>query len=57
MPLRPIIRDRKTGEGLRYAVSDEWLPIMLAWNEKQPTQRLEEAMKADGLFSVELLSN
>jgi formylmethanofuran dehydrogenase subunit E len=27
-----IIRNRKTGEGLKYAISDEWLPTILGWN-------------------------
>ena len=30
-----IIRDRKTGEGLRYNISDEWLPKTLAWNKEE----------------------
>ena len=51
-----VIRDRQTGEGLRYNVSDEWLPKMLAWNKDDPLQRYDEAMKADGLFTVERLA-
>jgi formylmethanofuran dehydrogenase subunit E len=47
-----IIRDRKTGQGLRYTVSDEWLPRMLAWNKEEPTERYEEAMAAPDLFAV-----
>lgn len=34
-----VIRDLKSGEGLRYAVSDEWLPKMLAWNKDAPLKR------------------
>jgi formylmethanofuran dehydrogenase subunit E len=48
-----VIRDRKTGEGLRYSIADEWLPKMLAWNKDEPLKRYDEAMKADGLFTVE----
>jgi formylmethanofuran dehydrogenase subunit E len=51
-----VIRDRKTAEGLRYTVSDEWLPKMLAWNKDDPLKRYDEAMKADGLFTVEHLA-
>jgi formylmethanofuran dehydrogenase subunit E len=47
-----IVRNRKTGEGLRYA--DEWLPKLLDWNKMlDPAGRYEAAMKADGLFQVE----
>jgi len=48
-----IIRDRKTGEGLRYTIDDELLPKMLAWNKLPPSERFDQAMKADGLFKVE----
>jgi hypothetical protein len=30
-----IIRNRKTGEGLKYAISDEWLPTVYS----KPSQR------------------
>jgi formylmethanofuran dehydrogenase subunit E len=48
-----IIRDRKTGAGLRYSIANEWLPKMLAWNKEEPLKRYEEAMAAQDLFSVE----
>jgi formylmethanofuran dehydrogenase subunit E len=48
-----VIRHRKTGEALRYAVADEWLPRMLAWNKEAPLARYDAAMKAEGLFTVE----
>ena len=51
-----VIRDRKTGEGLRYNIGDEWLPKMLAWNKDDPLKRYDEAMKADALFTVEHLA-
>ena len=48
-----IIRDRKTGEGLRYTVADDWLPKILAWNKLPPLERYDQAMQAGGLFKVE----
>jgi formylmethanofuran dehydrogenase subunit E len=48
-----IVRNRKTGEGLRYTIADEWLPKMLAWNKLPPLERYNEAMQASGLFMVE----
>jgi hypothetical protein len=51
-----VIRDRRTGEGLRYNIYDEWLRKMLAWNKDDPLKRYDEAMTADGLFTVERLA-
>lgn len=48
-----VIRNRKTGEALRYTIADEWLPKMLAWNKLEPAERFKAAVNADGLFSVE----
>jgi formylmethanofuran dehydrogenase subunit E len=48
-----IIRNRKTGEALRYTIADSWLPRMLAWNKLAPLQRYDEAMRAEGLFQCE----
>ena len=50
-----IIRNRKTGEGLKYTISDEWLPIILSWNKSDPPARFEAAMAAEGLFKSEPL--
>lgn len=47
------IRARKTGEGLRYTITDEWLPTILAWNRANLPGRYEAAMAAQGLFQVE----
>jgi hypothetical protein len=47
-----VIHNRKTGEGLRYAIADEWLPKMLAWNKEPPVERYNAAMMAEGLFTV-----
>jgi formylmethanofuran dehydrogenase subunit E len=48
-----VIRDRKTGEGLRYTIADDWLPRMLAWNKLSPLDRYNQAMQAQDLFKVE----
>jgi formylmethanofuran dehydrogenase subunit E len=48
-----VIRHRKTGAALRYAVSDEFLPSMLGWNKLAPIERYDAAMQAPGLFTVE----
>jgi formylmethanofuran dehydrogenase subunit E len=46
-----VIRNRKTGEGLKYSVSDEWLPKILGWNKSEPLARYDAAMSAEGLFT------
>lgn len=49
-----VIRNRKTGQGLRYTISDEWLSKILGWNKEfEPAGRFEAAMKAEGLFQAE----
>ena len=48
-----VIKNRKTGEGLRYSIADEWLPKILGWIKSAPSARYEAAMSADGLFQVE----
>jgi formylmethanofuran dehydrogenase subunit E len=50
-----VIRNRKTGEGLRYTISDEWLPKILGWMKSDPSGRYDSAMSAEGLFQVEPL--
>ncbi len=48
-----IVRNRKTGEGLRYTVADNWLPKVMEWNKTlDPAGRFDAAMKAEGLFEV-----
>ena len=48
-----IVRNRKTGEGLRYTVADGWLPKVMEWNKTlDPVGRFDAAMKAEGLFEV-----
>jgi formylmethanofuran dehydrogenase subunit E len=48
-----IIRHRKTGQGLRYTVADEWLPKILGWNKSEPPGRFDAAMAAENLFKSE----
>ncbi|HZT52010.1 MAG TPA: formylmethanofuran dehydrogenase subunit E family protein [Stellaceae bacterium] len=48
-----VLTHRKTGASVRYTVANEWLPRMLAWNREQPLKRYEEAMAAQGLYTVE----
>jgi hypothetical protein len=50
-----VIKNRKTGEGLKYTVSDEWLPKILGWIKSDPLARCGYAMSAEGLFQVEPL--
>src|SRR5215475_16039891 len=48
-----VIRNRKTGQTLRYTISDEWAPKILDWNRSlDPAGRYAAAMNADGLFQV-----
>ena len=48
-----IIRNRKTGEGLKYTISDQWMPKVGEWiRTLDPVGRYQAVMKADGLFLV-----
>ena len=48
-----VIRNRKTGEAVKYTISDEWLPKILGWNKSGPPDRYDAAMAAEGLFKSE----
>ena len=48
-----VIQNRKTGEGLRYSITDQWLPTILGWIKSDPSERYDAAMSAEGLFQVE----
>jgi formylmethanofuran dehydrogenase subunit E len=48
-----IIKSRKTGEGLKYTITDEWLPKILGWIKSDPSALYDSAMNAEGLFQVE----
>jgi formylmethanofuran dehydrogenase subunit E len=45
-----VIKNRKTGEGLRYTIADEWLPKILGWIKSDPSARYDSTMSAEGLF-------
>jgi hypothetical protein len=48
-----VIRDRKTGAGLRYSVADPWMARIADWNRTlDPAGRYQAAMSAPGLFEV-----
>jgi formylmethanofuran dehydrogenase subunit E len=49
-----VVRDRKSGQGVRYAVKDAWMAKIADWNKTlDPIGRYQAAMSADGLFEVE----
>jgi hypothetical protein len=48
-----LIKNRKTGEGLRYTIADEWLPKILGWIKSDTSARYDAAMSAEGLYQVE----
>jgi formylmethanofuran dehydrogenase subunit E len=48
-----VIKNRKTGEGVKYTIADEWLPKILGWIKSDPSLRYDSAMSAEGLFQVE----
>jgi formylmethanofuran dehydrogenase subunit E len=48
-----VIRNRKTGEGLKYSIADNWLPTILSWNKLDPPARFDAAMAAEQLFQSE----
>jgi len=48
-----VITNKKTGEALRYSITDEWLPKILAWLKSDASSRYDLAMNAEGLFQVE----
>jgi len=48
-----VIRDRNSGAGLRYGVSDSWMAKIVDWNRTlDPAGRYQAAMSAPGLFEV-----
>jgi hypothetical protein len=48
-----VIRDRKTGAGLRYSVADTWVAKIVDWNRTlDPAGRYQAAMSAPGLLEV-----
>jgi hypothetical protein len=47
-----VIRDRKTGAGVKYTIPLDQQPKMLSWNKEPPLARYDAAMRSAGLFSV-----
>ncbi len=48
-----VIRNKKTGEAVRYTVALSWMAKIVEWNKSlDPTGRYDAAMKAEGLFEV-----
>jgi hypothetical protein len=48
-----VLRNRKTGDVLKYTIADERLPKILGWNKSDPAGRYDAAMAAEGLFTSE----
>jgi formylmethanofuran dehydrogenase subunit E len=48
-----IVRSKQTGEAMRYAVADSWLPRLAEWNRTLDSRgRYEAVMNADSLFDA-----
>jgi formylmethanofuran dehydrogenase subunit E len=47
-----VIKNRTTGEDLKYTIDDAWLPKILGWIKSDPSARYDSAMSAEGLFQV-----
>src|SRR3981081_305664 len=48
-----VVRDRKSGRGVRYSISDEWMGKIADWNKAlDPAGRYAAVMAAPGLFDV-----
>ncbi len=47
-----VIKNKKSGEALRYSITDEWLPKILGWLKADPSARYDTAMSAEGLYQV-----
>jgi hypothetical protein len=53
-----VIRDRQSGNAIKYTVTDEWAHKIMEWNRTlDPAGRYEAAMAAQGLFQVAPESN
>ena len=49
-----IVRDRKSGQGVRYAVKEAWMAKIADWNKTlDPMGRYQAVMSAEGLFEAE----
>jgi formylmethanofuran dehydrogenase subunit E len=51
-----VIRNRKTGEGLKYTIGEQWMPKVVEWiRTLDPSGRYQAVMKAADLFQVSAL--
>jgi formylmethanofuran dehydrogenase subunit E len=49
-----VVRDRKSGRGVRYSVKDIWMARIADWNKAlDPMGRYQAVMAAEGLFEAE----
>jgi formylmethanofuran dehydrogenase subunit E len=49
-----VVRDRKSGRGVRYSVKDTWMARIADWNKAlDPMGRYQAVMSAEGLFEAE----
>lgn len=48
-----VVRDRKSGAGVRYTIADEWMAKIADWNRTlDPAGRYQAVMAAPALFEV-----
>ena len=48
-----VVRDKKSGAGLRYTIADAWMAKIADWNKNlDPAGRYQAAISAAGLFEV-----
>ncbi len=49
-----VVRDRKSGRGVRYSVKDTWMARIADWNKAlDPMGRYQAVMSAEGLFEAD----
>ena len=48
-----VMRNKKTGEAVKYTVPETWIPKLAEWNRTlDPRGRYDEVMRAENLFTV-----
>jgi formylmethanofuran dehydrogenase subunit E len=49
-----IVRNKRSGQAVKYTVSDSWLAKLAEWNRTlDPRARYDAVMKAEGLYAVD----
>jgi hypothetical protein len=48
-----VIRNRKSGESLKYTISDDWLSTILGWNKLDAAGPFDAAMADEHRFKSE----